>query len=223
MLRPLGDSFSPYDDVPSEGLLDEVCRYIHAVHGVEGQAFYHFGFDDLGINTHAEHTAGYEIVINRQCKYPILAGIHEMGHALDAVFLNSIQVPGKTPDYPPDDYSSDMALAKDSDRDLLSGWLGAVQSTQHFQNLIMALTEDGLTPLLAGEIKKLLNVRELWARSYELYICNRHKGTDIDRQMGVECSEAAYVGSLIINNYWQGSDFNNVEDEIGKLFRRLGW
>ena len=80
-----------------------------------------------------------------------------------------------------------------------------------------------VTEPLKQEIRKLLKVRELWARSYELFIWRRHPGSALDAIKSVECGESARVGSTTIHNYWQDDDFNPIEQEIEAVFRRLGW
>jgi hypothetical protein len=76
---------------------------------------------------------------------------------------------------------------------------------------------------LKTEIRKLLKVRELWARSYELFICRWHSRSDLAEGMSVECGKSARVGDLTIHNYWQGDDFLEIEHEIEEVFRKIGW
>ena|GEM_PF-1761231 len=145
---------------------------------------------------------------------------------LDAVFLNSVQL-GLTPDEPPLEFATDMAESVESSASrgstLLCPWLTAVRSSTHWNNLVAALRESVITQAQAEQIAKLLKVRELWARSYELYIARRSTDRVLKHQMGVECSESAQIGSILVYNYWQDGDFDAIQAELDTILRRLGW
>ncbi len=227
MLNRLRESFTPDNDGGrSEAHLDEICRLIDEVHLVQGQADYDFAFSELPYGVHGRHAVSFEVLISSQTPYPTLAGLHEMGHVLDGVFLNSVQF-GDDPLDPPLQFASDLAKGidgfRDEDTDLLRPWWVAVQASTHHKILLQADDRLESKSPVSKEVKILLKVRELWARSYELYICRRHKGESINEQMVVECSHNHWVGELQVFNYWQGSDFDDVEQEIDRLFRRLSW
>ena len=225
MLERIRDSFAP-DDNRAEALLDECCGYISRVHGVHGGAQYTYYYTELAVGVNGRHLQSNFVVVSTRAAFPVLASVHEIGHALDAVFLNSIQI-NRPPDDPPLEFASDMAEAtQDSagqEGTLLCPWLAAVRRSTHWKNLVAVLNEPSISKGQAEQIKKLLNVRELWARSYELYISRRDSERGIGTQMDVECRDSALIGSVLVHNYWQGEDFDSIAAECDTIFRRLGW
>jgi len=225
MLDRLKGSFIP-DDERANALLTEVTKWTEAIHGVEGRAEYYFAIEELVPGVNGIHDRGFEVVINSGARNRVLAGIHELGHVLDAVFLNSVQL-GGSPSDPPFEYATDIAEELEAtDRkgtSLLCSWLAKVRTSQYHQNLKALSAAHELPPSLAVEVRKLLKVRELWARSYELFVCRRHPGSSLAHEIDVECMDSVTFGGFTAHNYWQGDDFNGVESEIETVFRRLGW
>jgi hypothetical protein len=225
MLDRLSDSFIPDDD-RSASLLSEVCRLIEAVHGVQGVATYYFGIEELPPGKNGEHTQAFEVLVSSSSKHQVLAGVHEIGHTLDSSFLNYVQA-GGSPKIPPYAYASDiaqdLATRPAQGSSLLCGWLRAVRNSNYHRDLSLAMAEENASLAQKVEISKLIKVRELWARSYELFICRRHPKSRIAEQMSVECGESAQIGKVLAFNYWQGHDFDEADLEIENVFRRLGW
>ncbi|CAN5519458.1 hypothetical protein BH11ARM2_BH11ARM2_23440 [soil metagenome] len=214
------------DDLRAEALLHESCGYIETIHGVEGRAGLIFAYDALAPGTNGEHYQALEVVVSTGSQHPVLTTIHEIGHVLDGSFLNSVQT-GASPTVPPGFYASDMAeRVKGTELEgstLLCGWFSAIRASAHPQALQRALAEDEMTDAMAKEIRKLLRVRELWARSYELFVARRHPGSVLAAEMGVECNDSTQIGSIVVTNYWMDDDFSPIEVEIERLLRRLGW
>jgi len=225
MLNHLRDSFTA-DDKRAEALLEKVCHYIERVHRVEGVAQYYFSVEELMAGAHGIHDRGVEVAVNSLTIHPVLVGIHELGHVLDGAFLNCIDL-GGSPSDPPFEYASDLAdnprLAKNPIAPLLTNWFVAVQTSSYHRCLTKSAVEDDVSEPIQWQIRKLLRVRELWARSYEPFICRRNPKSKIAAQMDVECRDSALVGGARVHNYWQGNDFDSVENEIEIIFRRLGW
>ena len=225
MLESLRSSFTP-EDRRSLAILDESCRIVDGVHWVYDRALYTYSYEELPPGQSGIHMQGDYVVVSTRARHPLLASIHEIGHALDAVFLNSIQV-GASVIEPPLEYASDMAEAAENapqqGRSLLCGWWSAVRRSHHFQSLVDSLRESEITPAQAFEIEKLLKARELWARSYELFIARQSSARLIASQMDVECSDRVRIGSVVTHNYWQDADFSPVEAELWNLFEKIGW
>ena len=93
LLGRLRDSFNP-EDTRAEALRDESCKYIEAIHGVAGRATYAYHFAEISGDVHGWHEQGEYVAVSTRSPFPVLASIHEIGHALDAVFLNSVQFAG---------------------------------------------------------------------------------------------------------------------------------
>jgi hypothetical protein len=226
LLDRLRDSFAP-EGVRAEALVDDSIRFIEAVHGVAGRASYTFHYvDRLPGGAHGWQEQGEYVVVSAASRFPVLASIHEIGHALDAVFLNSVQF-AVGPNDAPADYASDLAEVaegtKDQGRTLLCGWLSAVRTTSHYRSIVETRGLEVITSGQAEQLRKLLRVRELWARSYELFIARRHPRSKIGREMNIECKDRAQIGSNVVYNYWQARDFDEVDAEIEQIFARLGW
>jgi hypothetical protein len=225
LLDRLRDSFSP-EDARAEALCDRACSITASLHGVEGRATYTFHLTELEGDVQGKHDQNEYVVVSSKSPAPVVAAIHEMGHVLDAVFLNSIQV-GANPSDPPWKYSTDMAEAAvgtpEEGETLLCDWLDSVRSSSHWLNLDRALSESTITTGQAEQIKKLLKVRELWARSYELFVALRCSEESVRERMNSERQECAQIGSSVVYNYWQAEDFNRIEMSIEQVFRRLGW
>ena len=106
---------------------------------------------------------------------------------------------------------------------LLCEWLRNVRGSAHHLGLLRALSERTITQGQADQIRKLLKPRELWARSYELFIGLRCSDEEVRQRMTAERHERAQIGSTVVYNYWQAGDFDAVEGSIEQAFRRLGW
>jgi hypothetical protein len=225
MLDRLSDSFHA-DSLRAEALLREIARIIEEIHGVEGKANYHFDLAELNPGVHGEHTQAYEVIVSSSSPRRRLACIHEFGHALDGAFLNSVQF-GGSPSDPPIEYASDYAERAEGTvlegETLLCAWLASVRASNYCKALAGALSTPSTAPATSNQISKLLSVRELWARSYELFVCRRHPKSTLADEMRVECSDSIRIGQFTVHNYWQDDDFEDVEHEIEQIFRRLGW
>jgi hypothetical protein len=107
VLDRLRDSFIT-ENPRAESLLEEVCRWIEVVHGVSGVGSYYFALEELDAGKHGEHIQGFEVIVNSLTNLRTHAGIHEMGHVLDGVFLNTVES-GGNPAEPPLEFASDIA------------------------------------------------------------------------------------------------------------------
>jgi hypothetical protein len=222
MLERVRSSFRP-EDHRSEALLEVTCGFINAVHGVEGRADYTFALMDLGQGTRGVHDQGFEVLVNTLATNRVIATVHEIGHAIDGVFLNSVEMGCAVSSYPTP-YASDIAAtAGVSGGLLLSGWLEAVQRSNNYQALRAVQAMPNLPEKLEEAINYLLSVREMWARSYELFIARRHPDTVLSAEMDRETHERAEIAGSVVYNYWQGNDFDQIDQEIEQVFRRIGW
>jgi hypothetical protein len=219
MLDYVEASFKPAEE-RAEALLHEACSYLHAVHGVDGVSTYEFFLDELPAGMHGQHRQAEEVVVSTKTPFPVLSAIHEIGHAIDAVFLNSVQGYG-TPSDPYLYFGSN--LAEQDPNSLLSDWLAAVQASNYWTNLQSALKESTITKGQAAEIQKLLKVRECWARSYEMFIAYRKSGTSLSKQMDNERKQSVTIGGTTVQNYWQGNDFDPIQVCIEEAFKKIGW
>jgi hypothetical protein len=194
--------------------------------GVVGRASYTFHLSELHGGAAGKHDHNGHTIVNSKSRAPVLAAIHEIGQALDAVFLNSAQL-GASPDDPPWEYATDMAEAvegtPDAGETLLCDWLSSVRVTSNHLNLARALREPTISQGQADQIKKLVKSRELWARCYELFIAIRCSDKEVRRKMAAERHEFAQIGSTVVYSYWQPGDFDAVEGSIEQAFMRLGW
>ena len=219
MLDYLKQSFTPVDD-RADALLEEACNYINRIHRVKGISTCAFHYAEIRGSVHGEHYQGEEIVVSTKTQFPVLAAIHELGHAIDGVFLNSAQGFG-TPDDPYPSFGSE--LAEKDVTTLLGHRLAAVSASTYCRSLKRALAERSLAAGQAQEILKLLGVRECWARSYEMFVAYRNPGTALARQMDVERGLWTQIGGVVVHNYWQRDDFEEVEVCIVRIFEKLQW
>jgi hypothetical protein len=156
------------------------------------------------------------------CERQPLATVHEFGHVLDGVFLNSIQGHG-TPLVPSVQFASDIAEDDRSSSSLLAGWWEAVKASGHYESISKARKQEGVGQPIQKVLDNLLKARELWARCYEMFIARRTSSLQIAGNMAQERGLSAPVGEVTVYNYWQGNDFDEIDVSMSELFERLTW
>ena len=154
-----------------------------------------------------------DIILRRPGDWPSLTLVHETGHFLDHKAL------GKDGKFATAE--ADQQLAK---------WRTAVEASEAFKRLQELRTKDLVeweTPegekrsirISHAHVEYLLNVKELWARSYAQYIAHRSTSADLKAELATSIG----FGRISYPYQWEPEDFEPIADAFDELFKELGW
>jgi hypothetical protein len=178
--------------------LPEVCVYVddptpgHLGDGVPGKHL-------VKIHSPEGMVASEEIILNRAWVFDVNSTVHEIGHSLDLHAL------GGTP--APAEILVDRWFSSHSEAER---WYAAVSDSEAFKQL--AAQEGGVAP---EAMAYWLDLRELWARSYEQWIAQRSGHTELGAKIARRRKELPGL-------YWQERDFTTIAAAIEELFATRG-
>jgi hypothetical protein len=216
--RTLSQSFS--SSHADQAFASQLLNAIDTVHGVQGITGLRIERGALPEGWNGQFDPYTRTVtVSTSAQAALSTGAHEVGHALDAVFLVSASNMGRI-EGPVTLYASQYAA---SDRGVLVNWLQSVLATSAVQDLRQLRASFAFMSDEWHELAYLIDVRELWARSYEQFIGSNAKDDDLKAQFLQASQRESQVGGRKIRVYWTQEDFRPVEREMKRLLESLGW
>ena len=198
-------------------LSKSVFKIINEVHGVEGTANYKF--IRKPITNEGYHKPGEYIIVSTNAAYPLLTGVHEIGHSLDDLFLNSLHGFG-TLDNPYRFSASELAFLGDDD--LLQDWFQAVKGTEKYQTLLDVRRKSNTVEQF-DLLAYFTSAVEIWARSYEQFIATNCQNREIKVEFQRQKRDQLQTFSGGVRLYWTNKDFVPINRAMKMLFRSIGW
>ncbi len=157
-----------------------------------------------------------EVRVSRDALHPLTTGFHEVGHALDFLFLNVA-----SGYLPRQGWASEIALK--GGKGLLAEWVNLTYASRPVSELYLAqasldkVSEDYELTLY------YFDIREIWARSYEQFIGQNCNDRDARIEFSAKRRKTVRLGSRALRVYWTYKEFAPIEKEIRAIFRALGW
>ena len=113
----------------------------------------------------------------------------------------------------------------------MSGWSATVQNSAAYKTLVSKKLNPGNYKVSVTtssgkasfgpnvqQLEYLLDVKELWARSYAQYIAIKSGNKAMLSQLKTQQNDILYG-----ERQWSKADFKPIMDEIDKLFKAKGW
>jgi hypothetical protein len=199
---------------------EQLVHAIESVHGVQGIILVPIERKPLADGWNGQFDPYTRTVtVSPNAPLPLTAGVHEIGHALDALFLVSASKLGRL-DGPISLYASQYAV---NGRGRLVDWYQAIRQTSAVNELQQIRTSFPFMSAEWHEITYVLDIRELWARSYEQFIGTNTGDADVKAQFLETLQRESEVGGRRFRVYWMQEEFQSIEREIKRLLEFLGW
>jgi hypothetical protein len=151
-----------------------------------------------GLYNYGGNGESKNITISNLCNRPELTIIHEIGHFIDH---KGMSLGGKN-------------FLTESSTPLLNNWKSAVLNTDSIKKI--------LSFRKSKDRKYLLDVSEVWARSYAQYIATKSNDYLLLSQVSNVLNNKKYA-EIYRFSQWEDDDFKPVIDAIDELFKKLGW
>ncbi len=146
------------------------------------------------------HLTPIAVQVAQPCDAHEFSFVHEIGHILDHHSLN---------------LHSGFAT-KAADLNDLRYWKHAVMSTSEIRSLQQL--QGGPTALASAF--NLLDIREIWARTYVQWIAQRSKDAKLNSELRRRAASPNFLTRL---SQWEAGHFAAISREIDVLFQRRGW
>jgi hypothetical protein len=190
---------------------DRLLSVINTVHGLEGVATLHIERKPLPYGWNGQFDPySRTATVSPEAPFPLSTGVHEIGHALDAIWLVTASNLGR-PDGPITLYASQYAA---NGRGRLLNWLEAVTRSQPIIEGYEALRRLKFMSSEWEDLQYLLRPAEIWARCYEQFIAQHSRDAHLNAEFGLKRSQEEQVGDRKVRVYWTQEEFNPVEHEI---------
>jgi hypothetical protein len=159
------------------------------------------------------------VTVSPAAPLPLTTGVHEIGHAIDALFLVSASNLGRL-EGAISLYASQYAV---NGRGVLVDWYQAVRQTSAVNELQQIRASFPFMSDEWHELAYVLDIRELWTRSYEQFIGTHTGDADLNVQFLETSRRESEVGGRKFRVYWTQEQFQPIEREIKRLLEFLGW
>jgi hypothetical protein len=159
------------------------------------------------------------VSVSPNAPLPLTTGVHEIGHAIDALFLVAASKLGRL-EGPISLYTSQYAL---QGRGLLVDWYQEIKRSRPFTELAQSLSGTGFMSDAWNEAQYWLLPMELWARAYEQFIAENTDDADLQAQFRQKRLDEASIGDRKIKVYWTTEESQRISLEIKRLLESLGW
>ena len=156
-----------------------------------------------------------DILINKRTKQAEFTAAHEIGHFIDHAGLGN----------------GGFKFASEIPGGEMSGWSATVQNSAAYKTLVSKKLNPGNYKVSVTtssgkasfgpnvqQLEYLLDVKELWARSYAQYIAIKSGNKAMLSQLKTQQNDILYG-----ERQWSKADFKPIMDEIDKLFKAKGW
>jgi hypothetical protein len=199
---------------------EQLVRAIESVHGVQGIIPVPIERQPLPYGWNGQFDPYTRtITISPNAPFPLSTGAHEIGHALDGVFLVQASQLGRL-DGPTSLYASQYAV---DNRGILTDWLEAALQTHRVKELEQIRRQFSFMSAGWNELAYLLYPTEIWARAYEQFIATLTRDADLQAQFQQKSQKELQVGDVKCRVYWTQEEFHLIESEIRRVLESLGW
>jgi hypothetical protein len=161
------------------------------------------------------------VSIDLDAVYPLSSGVHEIGHALDALFLNRVNDHKESSAIPDAMYATEQAVIH------WRGWLNDVitfamrsRPIKEFES-VMRSSRFGSRDRERAEY--YFDPKEVWARAYQQFIAQNCRDANLRAEFHVQRYNRVEIGGERIRVFWTYREFAGLEREIRRVFRALGW
>ena len=209
------DTLATYLEV-SKSYSKQILDAIDQVHGVQG-------ITDLSIRkVHLEQSYGEfeylkrEIRISTDAPYPLCTGFHEVGHALDALFLNSVS--GYTLSQ-----GEASLIAADARKGVLRDWFSVAFQSPPVKAFYEVLRHSPVDSIDYLDASYYIDPAEVWARSYEQFIAQNCKDLHAKEEFSLKRRTKIDFGEAKLRVYWTYQEFVPIQTEIRKALHSIGW
>jgi hypothetical protein len=199
---------------------EQLVRAIDSVHGVQGIISVPIERKPLAPGWNGQFDPYTRtITVSPNAALPLATGAHEIGHALDALFLVSASNLGRL-DGPISLYASQYAV---QGRGSLVNWYEYVKQSRPFIELIQGLSRERFMSDAWNDARYWSDPRELWARAYEQFVAENTDATELKDQFRRKRLDEAFIGNRKIRVYWTQEGFQTISNAIRHLLKSLGW
>jgi hypothetical protein len=202
-------------------LAEPVLSAIDAVHGLGSLTRLNFDRTDLPFDWQGQFDPYTRTVtVATTARFPLLSGIHEIGHVLDAIFLVHAGGLGRIQG-PITRYASEYGSG--FSRGPLFDWFDAVLKTRPLHELRAARQAMNFGSDVYEIAQYYLDAKEIWARSYEQFIAQKTDNRAVRSEFREKRLLTRQIGDAEIRVYWTHSEFAPIAQEIEAVFRMIGW
>jgi hypothetical protein len=199
---------------------EQLVRAIESVHGVQGIISVPIERKPLPQGWNGQFDPYTRtITVSPNAPLPLATGTHEIGHAIDALFLVSASQLGRL-DGTITLYASQYAV---QGRGILVDWLEKMNQSRPILELAQASLKVGFMSEEWKEAQYWLNPTEMWARAYEQFVAENTADTNLPVQFQQKRLDEAFFGDRKIGVYWTTEEFVSIAREIKRVFESLGW
>ena len=159
------------------------------------------------------------VTVSPDALLPLTTGVHEIGHAIDALFLVTASQLGRL-DGPITLYASEYAV---QGKGLLVDWFVKAKQSRPIQEISQMALGAPLMSVDWYEATYWLDPKEVWARAYEQFIAELTNDSELKAQFQQKRRDELEIGTRKTRVYWSEGEFEPIAQEIKRLLQMLRW